>query len=104
MGPGSYEMVAASDFDGDGATDPALFDTIGGANVLWYLESGTATWQGVYMGPGTYGYVSASDFDGDGATDPAEYVPGTQTLWWLKSSTSTWDNASMGTGTYDVVN
>ena len=25
MGPGSYEMVAASDFDGDGQSDPALF-------------------------------------------------------------------------------
>ena len=95
-------MVAASDFDGDGQSDPALF--VAGAHALWYLESGTCTWQGVYMGTGTYSYVSASDFDGDGKTDPAEYVSGTQVLWWLKSSTGLWDGAAMGTGSYDVVN
>ena len=69
MGPGSYTYVAGSDFDGDGKTDPALF--LSSANALWYLESSTSTWQGVYMGPGSYELVVGSDFDGDGKTDPA---------------------------------
>ena len=60
MGPGSYSLVTGSDFDGDGKTDPALFYTVGGANALWYLESSTSTWQGVYMGPGSYLVLAGS--------------------------------------------
>jgi len=95
-------MVEASDFDGDGKTDPALF--ISAANAVWYLESSTSTWQSVYMGPGTLESVAASDFDGDGKTDPADFIPAVSELWWFKSSTSTWDGLWMGSGIYDVVN
>ena len=94
--------MPGSDFDGDGKTDPALY--FAGSHSLWYLQSSTGTWQGVYMGAGTYNYIAASDFDGDGKTDPAEFVPSTGTLWWLQSSTGTWNGAWMGSGTYDIVN
>ena len=84
MGPGSYSIVAGSDFDGDGKTDPALF--LSSANALWYLASSSGTWQGVYMGPGSYSIVAGSDFDGDGKTDPALFYStgGANALWYLE--------------------
>ena len=100
MGPGSYEMVPASDFDGDGKTDPAQFVT--NTQVLWYQESSTFTWRGVYMGSGAYNYVAASDFDGDGKTDPAKFIPDTGMVWWLQSSTGTWNDADLGVATSDI--
>ena len=81
-------MLPASDFDGDGKTDPAQFDS---------------SRQGIYMGSGTYNYVSGCDFDEDGKTDPAKFDPSMQVLWYLRSSTSTWQGVDMSAGIYEVV-
>ena len=71
-----------SDFDGDGKSDPAKFDS--STNTLSYLELSTSTWQDVDMGAGTIAYVPRSDFDGDGKTDPAMFVPSANALWYLE--------------------
>jgi hypothetical protein len=94
--------VPASDFDGDGKTDPAKFVT--SSNALWYQESHSGTWKGIYLGPGTYNYVAACDFDGDGITDPATFVPSTGALWYTESSTGAYKGVWMGGGTYTIVN
>ena len=52
VGPGSY--VAASDFDGDGKTDPAIFNS----EVIWYFKSTTGAMDGIWMGSGTYQIVN----------------------------------------------
>jgi hypothetical protein len=94
--------VSASDFDGDGETDPAKFYP--STDMVWWLQSTTGTWDAAYLGSGSYTFVGGNDFDGDGLTDPAKYDPGTGTLSWLKSSTGTWDSADMGMDSYELVN
>ena len=56
LGPGTFQYITASDFDGDGKTDPAKFDTTG--KVLWWLKSTTGLWDGTWMGPGDYQIVN----------------------------------------------
>jgi hypothetical protein len=94
--------VSASDFDGDGMTDPAKFYASTG--TVWWLKSSTGTWDAAWMGAGSFTFVGGNDFDGDGVTDPAKYDPSTGTLSWLKSSTGTWDSAEMGTDSYELIN
>ena len=101
VGPGTYTFVGGSDFEGDGRTDPAQFNST--INALWYFASSDAAWHGVYLGPGTYGYVSASDFDADGRTDPGHFDSASNVLWYQQSSDMTWYGEYLGPGTYDYV-
>jgi hypothetical protein len=99
--PPGTSRPAPSDFDGDGKTDPAKFDS--STNTLSYLESSTGTWRDVGMGSGTIEYVRRSDFDGDGKTDPAMFIPAAGSLWYRESSSSTWQGVYMGPGSYQLV-
>ena len=94
MGPGTYEFVAGSDYEGDGKTDAAQFNT--SVNALWYFGSNDSAWHGTYLGPGTYDYVAGSDFDGDGRADPAHWNWDVNVLWYMRSSDSTWQGVYLG--------
>ncbi len=91
-----------NDYDGDGRTDPAKFDTATG--MLSYLSSKTGAWVNVFMGSDSYSIVPGSDFDGDGRTDAAKFVPAANAIWYLASSTGTWQGIYMGPGTFTLVN
>jgi len=81
------EYIPASDFDGDGITDPAKY--VAAAGAVWYYGSADSTWHGVYMGGlGGGDYVPGSDFDGDGKTDPA-HTDSAGNVWYIGSSDST---------------
>jgi len=56
MGGTPLSYVAAADFDGDGMTDPAGFDSV--AHLIWYLPSGGGGWTTFDMGAGTYTIVN----------------------------------------------
>jgi hypothetical protein len=92
--------VPASDFDGDGKTDPAKFYPATG--TVWWVKSTTGILDGAWLGSGTFTYVAGCDFDGDGKTDPAKYVASTHILSWLRSSTGTWGSVDLGAGTYTL--
>jgi hypothetical protein len=48
--------VSGCDFDGDGKTDPATFNTSTGS--LWYLQSSTGSWVGTWMGGDAFNMVN----------------------------------------------
>jgi hypothetical protein len=78
LGSDSFQYIQASDFDGDGKTDPAKFYPSTG--TLWWVRSSDGVMDGAWMGPGAYTIIAGDDFNGDGKTDPAEYNAGTHTL------------------------
>ena len=91
--------LPGSDFDGDGKADLAKYVSAG---AIWYQESSTTTWQGVYIGAdGTP--LAANDFDGDNKTDPAKLVSGSNTVWYKESSTGTWKGVYLGSGAMEYV-
>jgi hypothetical protein len=95
--------VPGSDFDGDGKTDPARYNS--GTGELRYLASSTGTWVYMYVGTGSqYQYVPSCDFDGDGKTDPTKFNSSFNELRYLKSTTGTWGNINLGAGTIQVAN
>ncbi len=94
--------MPASDFDGDGRTDPAKYYSATG-NV-WWVKSSTGTMDGAWMGSGTFTYVPGCDFNGDGRTDPAKYDASTHTLSWLNVGTGTWTDIDTQAGTYTLAN
>jgi len=102
LGPGTYSYVEASDFDGDGMTDPAQFTSA--SNVLWYFPSGGGGLTGVWMGGTPLSYVPAVDFDGDGMTDPAGFDATTHLIWYFPSGGGGWQTIDMLAGTYTIVN
>jgi uncharacterized repeat protein (TIGR03803 family) len=80
------DALRATDFDGDGASDLAVYEpTTGVWSILTssshFTETRTITWGG------TYGDVPVpGDYDGDGITDPAVFNPATGTWAILRSS------------------
>ena len=56
LGPGTFQYITASDFDGDGKTDPTKFDPVG--RGLWWLKSTDGLWGSKYMGGDTYQIVN----------------------------------------------
>ena len=73
MGPDTFTYVPASDFDGDGRTEPAKYYS--GTGNVWWVKSSTGVMDGAWMGSGTFTYVPGCDFNGDGKTDPARLTP-----------------------------
>ena len=82
--------TCSGDYDGDGKTDIAIYDTSGGA---WWIipSSGTAAY-GVGWGGSVFKPVPG-DYDGDGKTDIAIYDT-TAGAWWIIPSS--------GAGAYGV--
>jgi hypothetical protein len=74
------------DYDGDGKTDIAIYDTTGGA--WWIIPSSGASAYGVGWGGSAFTPVPG-DYDGDGKTDMAIYETNTGTWWIIPSSTIT---------------
>jgi hypothetical protein len=76
------------DFDGDGKTDPAVYEPATG--TWWILYSGTG--YVTNSGPVPWGLPTdqfvPGDYDGDGETDPAVFRPSTGQWLILESSTS----------------
>ncbi len=71
VAPGRVSWKAPADYDGDSATDLAVYDA---ANGTWFIMSGSGTilaWNEPWGGPD---YIPvAGDFDGDFRTDMAVY-------------------------------
>jgi hypothetical protein len=81
----STARPSATDFDGDGKADIAVYRP--GAGQWWITESGTQSTMGVAWG--TSGDIPLSgDFDGDGKSDIAVYRPSTGGWFILESSTN----------------
>ena len=53
---GNIALRAQSDFDGDGLTDPAKFET--DSHMLWWLGSSSSIWDAFDMGSGSYEIVN----------------------------------------------
>ncbi len=78
VNPGQTSMVAGMyvsrqrcDFDGDGKSDPALYDPVDGGWFIFLSGSGYAMGTLVLGGAGLP--PIAADFDGDGKADPTVY-------------------------------
>jgi hypothetical protein len=56
LGPDSFQYVSASDFNGDGRTDPAKYDA--STHRLSWLNVSTGIWTDIDMGTGTYTVVN----------------------------------------------
>ncbi len=83
--------AAASDYDGDGAANPAVFRP---SNAVWY----TGALNGQMLSARQFGVASdrpvAADYDGDGITDIAVFRQG---VWfYLRSSDGTFTAFSFG--------
>jgi len=97
-GPGW--LAASADYDGDGKTDPAVYNS---DTATWQvLQSGSldATgqytwWEGVAGSVG--GLPAPADYDGDGKADLAVYHLDTG-IWQLFLSTSGYQEISGGFG------
>jgi glucose/arabinose dehydrogenase len=84
---------AASDFDGDRRTDPAVFrDTTG----TWFLRNSGGTAVGVRWGASGDVAVGA-DYDGDGRADIAVFRPSTGTWFVVRSGTGSGFAVAWGT-------
>jgi hypothetical protein len=80
---GGFTPVAG-DYDGDGLTDPAMYNEKGGLWSGLFSGSGYAYISGIFGGPG---YVAIpADYDADGLTDPAVYNETTAQWYVLYSS------------------
>jgi hypothetical protein len=80
---GGFTPVAG-DYDGDGLTDPAMYNEKGGLWSGLFSASGYAYISGIFGGPG---YVAIpADYDADGLTDPAVYNETTAQWYVLYSS------------------
>ena len=101
MGSDTTAYVAASDFDGDGKTDPAKIISGG---ILYYYSSLSSSWVGVSIGTGYTSYIAGCDFNGDGKTEPAKWTSSTHMLSWLNIGTGTWTNIDMGTDVGSIGN
>jgi len=77
-------IPVSGDFDGDGKTDPALYDQSTGSWLIYRSSFGFQSL--VFPGMSTSALPSPADFDGDGITDPAAYDPATQIWTYLLSS------------------
>ena len=80
-------MAVPADFDGDGLTDPAVYNE---ATAQWYVlysGDGYRINSGVFGGPGFMGIPA--DYDGDGMADGAVYNEATGLWIVLPSSTLT---------------
>lgn len=98
VGEAGTERAVAADFDGDGKTDPALYqETTGNWSVkLSAGHYGLA----VLCGFGGDGFVPIpNDYDGDGKADPAVYDPVAATLY-VRLSGHDYAQASFAFGGY----
>jgi len=69
-----------NDFDGDGQSDPALYDPVSG---LWASVFPAATMRSAQRCWGARGFLRFRDFDGDGLADPSVYDASTPPFTWL---------------------
>jgi YD repeat-containing protein len=84
-------VIAPGDFDGDGATDPAVFNA-----GTWTIKKSSDN-QTVTASFGTSGDKPVvGDYDGDGKSDLAVFRPSTNTWWIYKSTDSSTISISFG--------
>jgi YD repeat-containing protein len=90
IGSGS-SIIAPGDFDGDGYTDPAVFNA-----GTWTIKKSSNN-QTITVSFGTSGDKPVvGDYDGDGLADAAVFRPSTNTWWILQSSNSSYTSTSFG--------
>ena len=87
-------LALASDFNGDGRSDPTVFRP---ANKAWYSVFAGGTGRGIQWGDASDVSVPG-DYDGDGRSDVAVYRPSTGHWFLLRSSTNniSWDTIQWG--------
>jgi len=79
-GSTNTSLPVASDFDGDGLADPAIYNT----NGTWKIKLSSAGYNVITISSflGSTGYIpAAADFDGDRKADPAIY--GEDNGYWI---------------------
>jgi hypothetical protein len=70
------------DFDGDGRTDLAVYESGAG---YWFVQGSTAGFSATQFGfPGAQPFVR--DFDGDGFADKAVFYPYDR-IWYIQATT-----------------
>jgi len=89
---GSALKPVLGDYDGDGKTDTAIYDTTGGA--WWIIPSSGIPAYGVGWGGSGFKPVPG-DYDGDGKTDIAIY-DATVGAWWVIPSSGTGPQGQAG--------
>ncbi len=80
--PRPAHSFLASDFDGDGLADPAIYAPSAG----WYIWPSKQAYlrQGPFLASAQFGAALAADIDGDGFADPILYSAG----WWVYFSSA----------------
>lgn len=87
------DKLVPGDYDGDGATDAAVF-----RNGVWYiLNSSNNSMTAVTFGTGTDKPIPA-DYNGDGRTDVAVYRPSNGTWYFLTSGSNQFSAVQFGIG------
>ena len=75
LGDCPFLLIASDDYDGDGGSEPAIYDP----------ETGTWEVRGIYTGLEWGGeedmIPAAGDYDGDGTTEPAYFQDGEWYVW-----------------------
>jgi hypothetical protein len=82
-------LAGVADFNRDGHTDYALFNSSTGQTAIWYL-SGRTQIGGAYgpTVPGGWRLVATADLNGDGKPDYVLYNPSTRqtAIWYLNNN------------------
>jgi hypothetical protein len=87
---GNWEVVAALDYNRDGATDLLWYNSTSGKIVLWFLDAGLIRIAGQFTSPANAGdanwrVLAGGDY-GLGAAQTGTPVPGSQDIVWRNAT------------------